>query len=104
MSRRRRAVKRQIEKDPRYGNMLISQLVNMIMQRGKKNLARSIVYNAIERVSEKIGKGDRIDLLLGHLKVHSQKSKLKAVALVVRPIKFRSRFPMKVSMRWCFAG
>ncbi|MDR2628718.1 MAG: 30S ribosomal protein S7 [Puniceicoccales bacterium] len=78
MSRRRRAVKRQIEKDPRYGNTLISQLVNMIMQRGKKNLARSIVYNAIERVSEKLGKGDPIDLLLGALENSRPKVEVKS--------------------------
>jgi small subunit ribosomal protein S7 len=67
MSRRRRAVKRSVDKDPRYGSTLIAQLINMIMERGKKNLARSIVYGAIERVSEKLGKGDPVDLLLGAL-------------------------------------
>ena len=78
MSRRRRAEKRPIEKDPRYGSTLISQLVNMIMQRGKKNLARSIVYGAIERVSEKLGRGDPIDLLLGALENSRPKVEVKS--------------------------
>jgi small subunit ribosomal protein S7 len=54
-------------KDPRYGNTPISPLINMIMQRGKKNLARPIVYGAIERVSQKFGKAVPMDLLLGPL-------------------------------------
>jgi small subunit ribosomal protein S7 len=78
MSRRRKAVKRQVEKDPRYGSTLIAQLVNMIMQRGKKNLARSIVYGAIERVSEKLGKGDPVDLLLGALENSRPKVEVKS--------------------------
>jgi small subunit ribosomal protein S7 len=78
MSRRRRAVKRQIEKDPRYGSTLISQLINMVMQRGKKNLARSIVYGSIEKVSEKLGKGDPVDLLLGALENSRPKVEVKS--------------------------
>ena len=32
-----RVVKRVVEKEPRYGSPLISQLVSVVMQRGKKN-------------------------------------------------------------------
>ena len=67
MSRRRRADKRTIPEDPRYGNSLVTVLVNMVMRRGKKSTARRIVYGAFERVSEKLGKGDSVDLLLGAL-------------------------------------
>lgn len=34
---------------------------------GKKTTAQSIVYGAFERVAEKLGKGDPIDVLLGAL-------------------------------------
>ncbi|MDR3144576.1 MAG: 30S ribosomal protein S7 [Puniceicoccales bacterium] len=78
MSRRRKAEKRHVEKDPRYGSVLISQLTNMVMQRGKKNLARSIVYEAIEHVSEKLGKGDPVDLLLGALENSRPKVEVKS--------------------------
>lgn len=64
MSRRRRAEKRAIEPDPRYSNELVSVLVNIVMKRGKKSVAQRIVYGAFERVSEKIGKGDPVNLLL----------------------------------------
>ncbi len=78
MSRRRRAEKRPIDKDPRYNSSLIGQMVNMVMQCGKKSAARSIVYKAIERVSEKLEKGDPVDLLLGALENARPKIEVKS--------------------------
>ena len=67
MSRRHRAEKRQVEPDIRYGSPLVAHLVNVVMKNGKKNLAQRIVYGAFEKVSEKLEKGDPVDLLLGAL-------------------------------------
>lgn len=67
MSRRRRANKRPAKPDARYGSTLVGRLVNTVMRDGKKTVAERIVYSAFERVSEKLGKGDPIDLLLGAL-------------------------------------
>jgi small subunit ribosomal protein S7 len=67
MSRRHRAEKRQVEPDARYKSPLVAHLVNVIMKDGKKNLAQRIVYGAFEKVSEKLEKGDPVDLLLGAL-------------------------------------
>jgi len=67
MSRRHRATKRQATPDSRYNSTLVSHLVNVVMQSGKKNLAERIVYGAFEKVSEKIQKGDPVDLLIGAL-------------------------------------
>ncbi len=50
MSRRRRAVKRPVHPDPRYGSVLITRFTNRVMQRGKKNTARSIVYGALASI------------------------------------------------------
>ena len=67
MSRRRRAVKRKIIPDPRYNSELVASLINSVMRNGKKAMAQRMVYAAFERVSEKLEKGDPIDLLLGSL-------------------------------------
>jgi len=67
MSRRHRAVKRKPIPDIRYNNALVAHLINVIMERGKKSLAQRIVYGAFERVSEKLGKGDPVDLMIGAL-------------------------------------
>ncbi|MEX2382345.1 MAG: 30S ribosomal protein S7 [Opitutales bacterium] len=65
MSRRRKAEKRPIVPDSRYNSALVTTLVNIIMHDGKKSTAQRVVYGAFERVSEKLEKGDPVDLLLG---------------------------------------
>jgi small subunit ribosomal protein S7 len=65
MSRRHRADKRTIEPDIRYKSPLVAHLVHVVMKSGKKNLAERIVYGAFEKVSEKLEKGDPVDLLIG---------------------------------------
>ncbi len=67
MSRRHRAVKREVAPDIRYQSPLVAHLVNIIMKDGKKNLAERVVYGAFAKVSEKLEKGDPVDLLLGAL-------------------------------------
>ena len=67
MSRRHRAEKREIIPDIRYSSPLVAHLINVIMERGKKSRAQRIVYGAFERVSEKLGKGDPVDLMIGAL-------------------------------------
>ena len=61
MSRRHRAVKRTVVPDIRYQSPLVAHLVNVVMQKGKKNLAQRIVYGAFEKVSEKLEKGDPVN-------------------------------------------
>ncbi len=54
MSRRRRAEKRQIDPDPKYNSIVLSKFINKIMFGGKKSLARSIVYGALEKFATKV--------------------------------------------------
>jgi small subunit ribosomal protein S7 len=64
--------------DAKFQSRLIGQLINMITRCGKKSLARSIVYGAIERVSEKLGKGDPVELLLTALENVQPKLEVKS--------------------------
>ena len=54
--RRRRATRRTVPPDPKYGNTLVQKFINIVMERGKKSLAERIVYNALAMVGEKTGK------------------------------------------------
>ncbi len=54
MSRRRRAVKREIAPDPVYGSTLLSKFINKVMESGKKSTARRIVYNALDKFAKRI--------------------------------------------------
>ncbi len=78
MSRRRQAEKREHQPDVRYNSPLVSHLINVIMRSGKKSLAQRIVYGAFERVAEKLGKGDPIDVLLGALENIRPKLEVKS--------------------------
>ena len=78
MSRRHRATKRPITPDPRYNSQLVASLINSVMKSGKKTVAQKVVYGAFERVSEKLGKGDPVDLLLGALENARPKLEVKS--------------------------
>ncbi len=51
--RKKRAIKRQIQPDAKYNDPLVARLINCIMQRGKKNLARRIVYGAFDLITKR---------------------------------------------------
>jgi small subunit ribosomal protein S7 len=57
MPRRKREglKKREIGVDPVYGSELIQKFINVVMERGKKNVARKIVYEALDVMGEKVG-------------------------------------------------
>ena len=54
--RRRSAPKRKILPDPIYGDKLVAKLINIVMEKGKKSTAESIVYGAFDILKEKTGK------------------------------------------------
>jgi len=54
--RRKKKIKRVIPPDPVYNNVTVAKFINQIMRRGKKNIARKIVYRAFEIIKEKTKK------------------------------------------------
>jgi len=58
MSRRRRAVKREITPDPVYGSTVLTKFINKVMLQGKKSTARSIVYSALIKFAQRIKADD----------------------------------------------
>jgi small subunit ribosomal protein S7 len=56
MPRRAEIQVRPIEPDPVYDSVLVQQLINRVMTRGKKSVAEHIVYAALEKVGERSGK------------------------------------------------
>ena len=53
MARRRRADKREILPDPKFGDLVLSKFINCVMTRGKKSVAERIVYGALEIIEKK---------------------------------------------------
>jgi small subunit ribosomal protein S7 len=53
MSRRHRAVRRDINPDPKFGDVVLSKFMNNLMLQGKKSVAESIVYGAFDRIQDR---------------------------------------------------
>jgi small subunit ribosomal protein S7 len=53
MSRRHRAEKREINPDPKFGDLVVSKFMNNLMNAGKKSVAESIVYGALDSIQSK---------------------------------------------------
>ena len=56
MPRRAEVQARPIEADPVYDSSLVTQVINKVMQDGKKSIAESVVYGALTDVSERTGR------------------------------------------------
>ena len=54
MSRRRRAEKREVLPDPKFGDLTLTKFMNYLMYDGKKSAAETIVYGALDIVEDKI--------------------------------------------------
>ncbi len=108
MSRRHRAEKRKTIPDIRYSSPLVAHLINVIMERGKKSLAQRIVYGAFERVSEKVGKGDPVDLLIGALENARPRLEVKSRrvggATYQVPVEISYERQESLALRWIVAA
>ncbi|MGE3652021.1 MAG: 30S ribosomal protein S7, partial [Reyranellaceae bacterium] len=53
MSRRHRAEKREILPDAKFGDLVVSKFMNTLMFQGKKSVAETIVYGALDIIGDK---------------------------------------------------
>ncbi|MCW9710738.1 30S ribosomal protein S7 [Avibacterium volantium] len=56
MPRRRRIEPRKILPDPKFGSELLAKFINVLMVDGKKSIAESIVYGALDTLAQRTGK------------------------------------------------
>ena len=106
MSRRSQAPRRHSLPDPKFGNAMLAKFINMVMKSGKKSVAEKIVYNAIERMSERVGKDQvrAIELLgqaLDNIKPAVEvKSRRVGGATYQVPVEVRTARRETLAMRW----
>ena len=53
MSRRRKAVKREVMPDPKFSDVVVSKFTSCLMYDGKRSTAEKIVYGAFEVIEKK---------------------------------------------------
>jgi small subunit ribosomal protein S7 len=54
--RRAEITPRTLDPDPVYGSVLVTQVVNRVMNGGKKSVAEHLIYSALETAGERTGK------------------------------------------------
>jgi len=100
---RGKTIKREIAPDPIYSNVIVSKFVNQIMRKGKKTIARKIVYRAFDIIKEKTKK-DPLEVFEKALQNASPllevKSKRVGGATYQVPREVRGDRRMTLAMRW----
>ena len=103
MSRRHSAEKREINPDPKFGNLVVSKFMNSIMYEGKKSVAEAIVYGALDVIEGKTKQNpvsvfqQALDNVMPSIEVRSRRvgGANYQVPVEVRPVR-----RMALSMRW----
>ena len=107
MSRRRRAEKRTIIPDPKYGSQSLSQFINKLMMNGKKTVAQRIVYEALYEAEKE---AHRPGMEVFELAVKNStpmvevKSRRVGGATYQVPNEVRAERRVALSMRWIIAA
>ena len=103
MPRRREVAKREVLPDPKFGSTQITKFVNMIMVSGKKSVAETIMYKALDRIGEK-ATGEPMDVLDKALENVSPmvevKSRRVGGATYQVPVEVRTSRRVTLAMRW----
>ena len=103
MPRRRVAAKREILPDPKFGNVTLAKFINHVMVSGKKSIAESVVYGALDSVASK-GNEDPLEIFDKALEsvqpAVEVKSRRVGGATYQVPVEVRPARRMALAMRW----
>ena len=107
----RRPIKKKniLTPDPMYGSVNVTKLINYIMERGKKNTARKIVYAVMEELAgEKGKKEDAVMLLETAIKnvapLMEVRSRRVGGANYQVPVEVRPERKLTLALRWIVAA
>ncbi len=103
MPRKGPAPRRELMPDPVYKSVLVTPLVNKVLLAGKRSVAESIVYNALEEVKEKSGT-DPVTVIKRAMEntrpALEVKSRRVGGATYQVPVEVRPRRATALSIRW----
>jgi small subunit ribosomal protein S7 len=97
------ATRRELQPDPVYRSVLVTQVVNKILSRGKRTLAERIVYGALELANERSGT-DAVTVLkraVENVRPELEvKSRRVGGATYQVPVEVRPRRATTLAIRW----
>ncbi|MBU1831218.1 MAG: 30S ribosomal protein S7 [Gammaproteobacteria bacterium] len=103
MPRRRVAAKREILPDPKFGNLTLAKFMNHVMVSGKKSVAETIVYGALDLVKERLNTDplEAFDTALENIAPMVEvKSRRVGGATYQVPVEVRPSRRTALAMRW----
>ena len=103
MPRRRVVAKREVLPDPKYGNVTLAKFMNHVMVSGKKSVAETIVYGALDIVHDKLNKDplEAFDEALENIAPMVEvKARRVGGATYQVPVEVRPARRIALSMRW----
>ncbi|MDG2953118.1 30S ribosomal protein S7 [Exercitatus varius] len=103
MPRRRRIEPRKILPDPKFGSELLAKFINVLMVDGKKSIAESIIYNALETLAQRTGKDalDAFEVALENVRPTVEvKSRRVGGSTYQVPVEVRPTRRNALGMRW----
>jgi len=104
MPRRRVAAKREILPEPKYGSQILAKFMNHVMESGKKAVAESIVYGALDKVKERTKTEDPVELFERALDAIAPlvevKSRRVGGATYQVPVEVRLERRQALAIRW----
>jgi small subunit ribosomal protein S7 len=107
MSRRRRAEKRDVLPDPKFGDTVLSKFMNNVMFEGKKSVAEQIVYGALDRLQAR-AKADPLQVFheaLGNVRPQVEvRSRRVGGATYQVPVEVRPDRSQALAMRWLISA
>jgi small subunit ribosomal protein S7 len=103
MSRRHKAERREVNPDPKFGDLVVSKFMNSIMKEGKKSVAENIVYGALDRMQSR-AKSDPIQLFHSALEnvmpAVEVRSRRVGGATYQVPVEVRPERRQALAIRW----
>ena len=103
MSRRHSAEKREINPDPKFGDLIVTEFMNAVMYDGKKSTAERIVYGAFDVMTEKTRQDaigifhTALDNVAPHVEVRSRRV---GGATYQVPVDVRPERRQALAIRW----
>ena len=103
MSRRHSAEKREINPDPKFGDLVVTKFMNAVMYDGKKSVAETIVYGALDQVQSRTRQEpvavfhQAIDNVAPHVEVRSRRV---GGATYQVPVDVRPERRQALAIRW----
>jgi small subunit ribosomal protein S7 len=107
MSRRHRAEKREINPDPKFGDLIVTKFMNSLMTHGKKSVAEGIVYGAFDIIQDR-AKQDPVAVFhqaLENVRPSVEvRSRRVGGATYQVPVEVRTERQQALAIRWLIAA